>query len=86
MDHGKLWKNEKIPIRQACDEWDTERAYYQEKRKESNERLISRKSLIGKVVGFAPMVAMFVGYLIAPLCVIGLLSMTQAFSTMSSQM
>lgn len=77
---------EKIPIRQAFDELDTERAYYQEKRKESNERLISRKSLIGKVVGFAPMVAMFVGYLIAPLCVIGLFSMTDAFANMSSQM
>ena len=77
---------EKIPIRQAFDELDTERAYYQEKRKESNERLISRKSLIGKVVGFAPMVAMFVGYLIVPLCVIGLLSMTDAFANMSSAM
>ena len=77
---------EKIPIRQAFDELDTERAYYQEKRKDSNERLISRKSLIGKVVGFAPMVSMFVGYLIAPLCVIGLLSMTEAFQNMSSQM
>ena len=77
---------EKIPIRQAFDELDTERAYYQEKRKESNERLISRKSLIGKVVGFAPMVAMFVGYLIAPLCVIGLLSMTDAFSNMTTMM
>lgn len=77
---------EKIPIRQAFDELDTERAYYQEKRKESNERLISRKSLIGKVVGFAPMVAMFVGYLIAPLCVIGLLSMTDAFANMTTMM
>ena len=77
---------EKIPIRQAFDELDTERAYYQEKRKDSNERLISRKSLIGKVVGFAPMVAMFVGYLIAPLCVIGLLSMTDAFSNMTTMM
>lgn len=77
---------EKIPIRQAFDELDTERAYYQEKRKESNERLISRKSLIGKVVGFAPMVALFVGYLIAPLCIIGMLSMTEAFANMSSQM
>lgn len=77
---------EKIPIRQAFDELDTERAYYQEKRKESNDRLISRKSLIGKLVGFAPMVSMFVGYLIAPLCVIGLLSMTEAFSNMSSMM
>ena len=77
---------EKIPIRQAFDELDTERAYYQEKRKESNERLISRKSMIGKVVGFAPMVMLFVGYLIAPLCVIGMLSMTDAFANMTSQM
>lgn len=75
---------EKIPIREAFDELDTERAYHQEKRKESNERLISRKSMIGKVVGFAPMVILFVGYLIVPLCVIGMFSMTDAFSSMSS--
>ena len=75
---------EKIPIREAFDELDTERAYYQEKRKESNERLIKRKALIGKVIGFAPMVSLFVGYLIMPLCVIGLLSMSSAFSSMSS--
>ena len=75
---------ESIPIREAFDELDTERAYHQEKRKESNERLISRKSMIGKVIGFAPMVIMFVGYLIIPLCVIGLTSMTEAFNTMSS--
>ena len=77
---------EKIPIRQAFDELDTERAYYQEKRKESNERLIGRKSLIGKVVGFAPLVCLFVLYLIGPLVVIGLLSMTEAFANMSSMM
>jgi len=77
---------EKIPIRQAFDELDTERAYHQEKRKESNERLISRKSMIGKVVGFAPMVGLFVAYLIAPLCIIGMLSMTSAFDDMSSMM
>ena len=75
---------EKIPITDAFDELDTERAYYQEKRKESNERLITRKSMIGKVLGFAPMVILFVGYLILPLCIIGLSSMTSAFNTMSS--
>lgn len=74
---------EKIPIRDAFDELDTERAYYQEKRKESNERLISRKGMIGKVIGFAPMVCLFVGYLIIPLVVIGMLSMTSAFDTMN---
>jgi hypothetical protein len=75
---------EQIPIREAFDELDTERAYYQEKRKESNEILISRKSMIGKVLGFAPMVVLFVGYLILPLCVIGMTSMSSAFTTMSS--
>ncbi len=73
---------EKIPIREAFDELDTERAYYQEKRKESNERLISRKGMIGKVIGFAPMVCLFVGYLIVPLVVIGMTSMTSSFNTM----
>ena len=77
---------EKIPIQDAFDELDSERAYYQEKRKESNERLISKKGLIGKAIGFAPMICMFVGYLIVPLVVIGLLNMTNAFSTMSGMM
>lgn len=73
---------EKIPIIDAFDELDTERDYYQERRKESNERLIKRKEMIGKVIGFAPMVVVFVGYLIVPLVVIGLTSMTDSFSTM----
>ena len=77
---------EKIPIQEAFDELDTERAYYQDKRKDSNDRLISKKGLIGKAIGFAPMVVLFVGYLIAPLVVIGLLSMTSSFSTMSGLM
>ena len=75
---------EKIPIIQAFDELDSERDYYQEKRKESNERLISRKAMIGKVIGFAPMICLFVGYLIVPLCVIGLGSMGSAFSGMEA--
>ena len=72
---------EKIPIREAFDELDNEREYYQAKREESNERLIKRKGMIGKVIGFAPMVGLFVGYLIVPLVAIGLTSMTSSFST-----
>ena len=73
---------ESIPIRQAFDELDTERAYYQDKRRDSNERLISRKSILGKAFGFAPMVVLFVGYLIVPLMAIGMKSMGEAFSSM----
>ena len=75
---------EKIPIVQAFDELDTERDYYKEKRKQSNDRLISRKAMIGKALGFAPMICLFVGYLIVPLCVIGLGSMSGTMSVMQS--
>lgn len=71
---------EKIPIRDAFDELDSERDYYQAKRRESNDRLIEKKARIGKVIGFAPMVVMFVGYLIVPLVVIGLTSMTSSMA------
>lgn len=75
---------EKIPIRDAFDELDSERDYYKEKRKESNERLIKRKGMIGKAIGFAPMVCMFCGYLIIPLVFIGLTSMSSSFASMST--
>jgi len=75
---------EKIPIKDAFDELDSEREYYRDKRRESNERLISRKQMIGKVIGFAPMICLFVGYLIIPLVYIGLTAMGSAFSAMSS--
>ena len=74
---------EKIPIKDAFDELDSEREYYREKRKESNERLIKSKGMIGRGIGFAPMICMFVGYLIIPLVFIGLTSMSSSFDSMS---
>ena len=73
---------EKIPIADAFDELDTERDYYQAKRRESNERLISKKGMIGKGIGFAPMIVLFVGYLIIPIVFIGMTSMTTYFQSM----
>ena len=75
---------EKIPIADAFDELDTEREYYQARRKESNERLISRKGMIGRGIGFAPMVVIFVGYLIIPLVFIGMTSMSESMSGMAT--
>lgn len=74
---------EKIPIREAFDELDADRDYHQEKRKEANNILVSRKGLIGKGVGFAPMICLFVGYLIVPLVVIGLTKMSTTFSQLA---
>lgn len=74
---------ERIPIVEAFDELDSEREYYQAKRRESNERLISKKGMIGRAIGFAPMVVMFIGYLIVPLIFIGMKSMSGTMSGIS---
>lgn len=75
---------EKIPIADAFDELDTERDYYQAKRKESNERLISKKGMIGRAIGFAPMVVIFVCYLIIPLVFIGMTSMQDSMNGLNA--
>ena len=75
---------ENVKITDAFDELETERNFFQEKRKEANERLINKKAKIGKVIGFAPMVVLFVGYLIAPLIIISMFDMTSYFSQMNS--
>ena len=40
--------------------------------------------MIGKVVGFAPMVGLFVGYLIVPLVAIGMTAMSESFSSIQT--
>ena len=75
---------ERIPISEAFDELDSEREYYQARRKESNDRLISRKGMIGRAIGFAPMVTIFVGYLIIPLVFIGMTSMTTSMNGLAA--
>ena len=71
---------EKIPIKDAFDELDADKDYHRERRKQANEVLVSRKGLIGKGVGFTPLIGLFVGYLIIPLVVIGLSSMSTTFT------
>ena len=75
---------EKVPIIEAFDELDADREYYRDKRKESNERLIKRKGMIGKAIGFTPMVLVFVGYLVVPLVLIGMTSMTTSLDSMTA--
>lgn len=73
---------EKVPIKEAFEELESDRDYYRDKRKETNARLIDKKGRIGKAVGFAPMVVMFVGYLIFPLMYIGMTSMSTVFTSL----
>lgn len=74
---------ERVPIKEAFEELDSDRQYYRDKRKETNDRLVDQRGRIGRIIGFAPMVVTFVGYLIIPLVFIGMTSMTSSFESMS---
>lgn len=77
---------DKIPILDAFDELESERAFFQEKRKEANERLIAKKSMYGKIIGFAPMIILFVAYLIVPLIYVSMTFMGEYLAQMSTFM
>lgn len=74
---------ERIPVRAAFDELETERTFFYERRKEGNQRLIQKKVTMGKALGFTPMVLLIGGYLVAPLMVVSIMQMMSYFSNMS---
>ena len=77
---------ENVKITDAFDELETERAFFQEKRKDANERLINKKAKLGRLCGFAPMIILFVGYLIGPLIVISMTDMGSYFAQMAEML
>lgn len=74
---------ERIPVRAAFDELETERAFFHERRKEGNERLVQKKATIGKVLGFTPMILLIGGYLVAPLMIVSIMQMMSYFNNMT---
>lgn len=53
----------------AFSEIETDREYYEDKRKEDNEIIMTKKAEIGKMIAFIPLFATLLGYLIAPFAV-----------------
>jgi hypothetical protein len=74
---------ERIPVRDAFDELETERSFFHERRKEANERLVNKKVSYGKALGFTPMVLLIGGYLVAPLMIVSIMQMMSYFTSMS---
>ena len=74
---------ERIPVKDAFDELETERAFFYERRKDGNERLIQKKVMYGKALGFTPMVLLIGGYLVAPLMIVSIMQMINYFSKIS---
>lgn len=57
-----------IPIKNAFDDMEAERAFAMDQRKEHYEQTVSKKSTLGKMFGFLPIQATFMLYLLLPFC------------------
>ena len=74
---------ERIPIKDAFDELETERSFQYERRKDTNERIINKKSRMGKAVGFTPLIILVAGYFVGPLLLVSILQLMTYFSKMN---
>ncbi len=73
-----------LPILQAFEELESEKTYSREKRKEMNERTVERKRNLGNTVGFIPLYALIVLYLMIPMVVSSMTEMNVFYQQMSS--
>lgn len=67
---------ERIPIKQAFDDLETERTYYFDQRKEDYERIIEQKASWGRLIGFAPFYALVFLYLVIPFLIMSFTQMS----------
>lgn len=77
-----MMAGEDIDVRSAFNNLETERNFYRETRKEANRQQISRKVSWGQMIGFIPIHAVVVLYMVIPMVV----SSFSAFSAIQSQM
>lgn len=83
---GLISAVDRIPIKDAFDELETERSFYFEKRKEGNERIVQKKVSMGKAIGFTPMIILIGGYLVGPLMLVSIMQMSTYFAQMKTGM
>jgi hypothetical protein len=67
---------ENLDVSKAFEELESEMGFNRETRKESNERIVERKKNLGSMVGFMPVYALIVLYLIIPMIVSGMESIS----------
>lgn len=75
--------NEELGVQKAFEELEDEMRYNQEKRKELNEYIVESKKNLGNMVGFLPVYALILLYLIVPMIVTGLQSLSAFYEQLS---
>ncbi|MEK4372322.1 hypothetical protein CXK86_19965 [Paenibacillus sp. BGI2013] len=73
---------EKIPVKQAFDDLETERNYYFEQRKQDYEEMINAKAGWGRMIGFTPMYMIIFLYLVFPFVFMAFTQMSTYYELM----
>mgnify|MGYP001809957744 FL=1 len=73
-----------LPILQAFEELESEKAWSREKRKELNERVVERKRNLGNLIGFLPLSALIGLYLMVPMVYASMTEMQMFYQQMSA--
>lgn len=76
--------NEELGVQKAFEELEDEMRYNQEKRKELNERIVESRKNLGNMVGFLPVYSLIILYLIIPMIVTGLNSISAFYEQISA--
>lgn len=75
--------NEELGVQKAFEELEDEMRYNQEKRKELNEHIVESRKNLGNIVGFLPVYALIILYLIVPMVVTGMQSISAFYEQLS---
>jgi len=71
-----------ITIKQAFDELESEKSYYLDERKRTNEQIVEKKVNLGKIIGFVPVYGFILLYMIYPMIVSSMADMESYLNRM----
>lgn len=74
---------EDLGVARAFEELESEMTFNRETRKDSNERIVERKKNLGNLIGFLPVYAIILLYLIIPMIVSGMESISAFYQQLS---
>lgn len=72
-----------LEVSKAFEELENEMSFNRETRKESNERIVEKKKNLGSMIGFLPVYALIMLYLIIPMIVSGMESISTFYKQLS---
>lgn len=75
---------DRVSIQEAFGDLDTDRTYFEEEKKQENEKIINKKANWGRTIGFAPMMAVIFIYLVFPFIYVSVTSMSTVFDQLSN--